>query len=287
MNFADLEPLGVGLAADVAGDKPNFRLFMDDAKPDERIRYLNVGATHVQLPRVRRHIDDLVQAGFPMIFHPVTFNPIDSLADAPEVERGNADIASYTRARWAGQDAGAWTWNGQYLGQFLLPAVFDAESASEVAAKVALIEAALPCPFAIENPPVTFSVESMHVLDFIAQVSLQADCGIVLDVGHLMGYQHATGRAAGDMPLDRFPFERVIEIHLAGLQESVSGDQVNYLDRHDLPITEASWTFLREMLPRMRNLKGFTLEQEFCEDGQVRQHLRRAHALLREVGLFA
>jgi uncharacterized protein (UPF0276 family) len=124
------------------------------------------------------------------------------------------------------------------------------------------------------------------LLDFIARISREADCAIVLDIGHLLGYQYATGRAPGDMPLDRFPFERVIEIHLVGLERSVSGAHVCYLDQHGAAVTEPCWQLLRELLPRMRNLKDLTLEQEFCEDELVRQHLKRARHLVRELGVL-
>jgi uncharacterized protein (UPF0276 family) len=197
------------------------------------------------------------------------------------------EIADYVRSVWTGQDVGVWTFEGQYLGSFLIPAVLDQESVAETSEKVRYIQSRLHCPFLIENPPVNFSLETMHMLDFIAAVSHSADCGIVLDIGHLIGYQQATGRALDDMPVSSFPFDRVVEVHVAGLQISKVGGDTNIIDQHSLPVHELCWEFLAQFGNKMTNLKGVTLEQEFCVDELVRVHLQKARSLTKEIGLFS
>jgi len=286
MHFSEIKPLGIGLAADLGGNKPDWRQFLNSDEPELRFAYLNVAATYDQLGKVQYHIDDLVQAGFPFVVHPINFNPVDPADEPDTIVEGTVALARYLRARWSGQDAGLWMWQGQYMGEFLMPAVLDEESACEVAAKACFLNCIMPCPFLLENPPVGFSIESMHMLDFMARVSSEADCGLVLDVGHLIGYQFASGRSLHDMPLDRFPFERVVEVHLAGLMRRVSGPYTSFYDHHGHPIDSRCWTFLEENIHRMTNLRGLTLEQESCENRFVADHLRRAHRLVREQRVF-
>lgn len=284
MHFTEIPVLGVGLAADVAGVRPNFRAFLGDS-PDP-IDYLSVGAHYVQESRIRHYIDDVIQSGFPIVFHPINFNvALADEEDSSVVERVRR-IAEYCNAVWTGQDVGVWTDRGQYLGPFLIPAIFDRQSVVEVVAKARFLNEVLPCPFLIENPPVGFSLEAMHILDFMGAVSNEANCGMVLDIGHLIGYQQATGRGPDEMPIDRFPFERVVEIHVAGLQFSKVGDHTNIIDQHAYPVHELCWQFLERYAHRMTNLKGITLEQEFCEDELVLKHLRKARALVDKIGIF-
>jgi uncharacterized protein (UPF0276 family) len=240
----------------------------------------------VQESRIRHYIDDVIQSGFPIVFHPINFNVALSVEEDSTVVERVRDIARYCGAVWTGQDIGVWTDCGQYLGPFLIPAILDRRSVAEVVAKVRFLNEVMPCPFLIENPPVGFSIETMHILDFMSEVSSEADCGMVLDIGHLIGYQQATRRAPDDMPLSRFPFDRVVEIHVAGLQFSKVGDHTNIIDQHAYPVHDLCWQFLERHAFRMSSLRGITLEQEFCQDELVLKHLRKARTIVSRLGLF-
>jgi uncharacterized protein (UPF0276 family) len=283
MHFTELPVLGVGLAADVAGALPNFRNFLTG---EDTVDYLAFGAHYVQKARIHHFIDDLIRSGLPIVFHPINFNVAVEDREEGEVVARTREIAEYCNAVWTGQDIGVWTYGNQYLGSFLVPPVLDEESIVSVARKTIQLNEAMPCPFLLENPPVGVSIEKMHLLDFMARVCELADCGMVLDVGHLIGYQQATGRAPRDMPIDRFPFERIVEVHVAGLQFSKVGGNVNIIDQHSYPVHELCWDFLREHLHRMTGLKGITLEQEYCRDELVLEHLRKARAITAGLGVF-
>lgn len=285
MHFSELPILGVGLAADVAGAMPNFRLFLDST--EDTIDYLSFGAHYLQKRRIEYYISDLIERGLPIVYHPINFNVSVADREGEPIVDGMVEIAKFVNAVWTGQDVGVWSFENQYLGSFLIPAIFDPVSVTETVDKVKNISERMPCPFLIENPPVNFSLETMHVLDFMRKVSYSADCGMVLDIGHLIGYQQATGRATDDMPVDDFPFDRIVEVHVAGLQISKVGKETNIIDQHSLPVHELCWEFLSKYGNRMINLKGITLEQEFCANELVLQHLRKARRLTRELGLFS
>jgi uncharacterized protein (UPF0276 family) len=221
-------------------------------------------------------------SGFPFVLHPININLVDPELEKTHVLSGIRNLAQMCCAHWLATDVGVWMWGPQYLGEFLVPPVFDQVSIDHVVRKLEALRGELDWPFLVENPPVNFVIEEMHVLDFLAGISRASGSGLVLDVGHLLGYQYATGRALSDMPLDRFPFERVVEVHLAGLMRRVSGGFETFYDHHGHPILDVSWNFLAEHLPRMTNLKGITLEQESCPDELVADHLARTRRICEE-----
>jgi uncharacterized protein (UPF0276 family) len=77
-----------------------------------------------------------------------------------------------------------------------------------------------------ENPPGSAFVGDLHLLEFFARVAEAADTGLLLDCAHLAMYQRLTGHA----PLDGFdhvPWDRVVELHVAGGRErEVDGFQL-------------------------------------------------------------
>src|SRR5688500_4643385 len=72
MRYTDIPSLGVGLAADVSGVLPNYRNFL--APNRDVIDYLSFGAHYLQLNRIKHYISDLIDDGFPIVFHPINFN---------------------------------------------------------------------------------------------------------------------------------------------------------------------------------------------------------------------
>jgi len=288
-NIEDVAALGIGLAADLGGTTPNWRDFLVENEERPRVHYLNVAATWDQVEKVTLYVSDLIEQSFPFVLHPININLVDSELEKPHVLAGIGALAELCNANWLATDVGVWMWANQYLGEFLVPPIFDRVTVESVTSKLTSLRSVFPeRPFLIENPPVNFVVEEMHVLDFMGAIAQEADCGLVLDVGHLLGYQYATGRALSDMPLSTFPFHRVVEVHLAGLMRRERGGFETYYDHHGHPIPEVSWAFLSETLPKMTNLRGITLEQESCRDSIVAEHLRRTYAICRNesVGRF-
>jgi uncharacterized protein (UPF0276 family) len=88
----------------------------------------------------------------------------------------------------------------------------------------------------------------------------------------------------------RLPLERVIEIHIAGGQESnpswlPSGGTMR-LDSHDNEVSEAVWELLEAVAPACPNLRGVTLERmegtvSARDVAPIRDELRRAKRLLK------
>ncbi len=89
--------------------------------------------------------------------------------------------------------------------------------------------------------------------------------------------------------LNRLPLERVIEIHIAGGQQSdpnwlPSGGTMR-LDSHDHMVPESVWSLLESVAPECPNLRGVTLERmEGTVTSQdvspIREELRRAKRIV-------
>lgn len=277
-HFSELPRMGLGLSADVASVQPDFRaLITKNAAFD----YLNLGAHYTQEERLRHYVDDLVSCGFPIVFHPVNFNLAHPAVESVAVVDAITRICRYLNAVWVGQDVAIWHLGPQYLGAYLIPPVATVASAKDVARKVRLLSEALGLPFLIENPPVTFPVGDIHMVDFINVVSQEADCGIVLDIGHLLGYENSVGGDWRHAKFQGLMFDRVVEVHVAGLQFSRVGEDVNIIDQHAYPVHDECWRFLETHLEQMANLKGVTLEQEYCPTDLVEEHLGRANRILK------
>jgi uncharacterized protein (UPF0276 family) len=274
MNWLEIEPLGIGMASDVSAFMPDFREFIENE--ESPINYLNYGAHYTQLERVKHYIDDLIQSDFDTVFHPINFNLATTEKEPQYVLDDIHKLLEYTKPKWMGQDIGLWTHNDQYLGAYLVPSILDEKGVEEVSKKISYLNEEFDIPFLIENPPVYFSLEKMHMLEFFHKVVKNTNCGLVLDVGHLIGYQQATGRSIDDMPIELYPFENVVEIHLAGLQFSQVGEDLNIIDQHAAPIHISCWNFLEEHIDKMVNLKGITLEQEYCETKVAQKSLKIA-----------
>jgi hypothetical protein len=101
----------------------------------------------------------------------------------------------------------------------------------------------------------------MHLLDFFARVLLQADTGMLLDCAHLAIYQHALGFKALE-GLNRFPLDRVVEIHIAGGKRCEQGGFKWIEDDHTPDVLPETWEIAEYVLERAANLKAVVFECE-------------------------
>jgi len=182
---------------------------------------------------------------------------------------------------------------GHYFGTYL-PPLYTRSSADLVSEHVRKIQRVLDqqCGLAngntplllLEMPPLTYFVAgTLSPPSFFRIVCDQSPCGLVLDVGHLWTvFRYSWARRTQSREqfvstfLDEFPLERVVEIHVAGLDvHHSSGSPVSigpghpnetvlpaWIDAHEAPIPAVLFEMLDQILghPRLTNLKGLALE---------------------------
>lgn len=223
-------------------------------------RFLEVGV------EVERGLDADAEAwiaqGLPSTYHflDVNLDEPDDLDDA-WLARVRTLVARL-RPAWLCGDAGLWHFGPRERGHMLLlPPILTRESAAALASGIATLRAATGLEVLPENPPGQVFVGDLHLLDFFAEVLVQADTGMLLDLAHLAIYQRSQGLPP-DFALDRFPLERVVEIHVAGGTERDHQGLAWVEDLHGVEVLPEVWDLLAAIVPRADNLKALVFECE-------------------------
>lgn len=132
----------------------------------------------------------------------------------------------------------------------------------------------------LEGPPLSyFLIGDISYAEFFTKVVSMAPCGLVLDLGHVWTvYRYSSAWRTQSLEsfcgvfLEQFPLERVIQIHIAGLDchpkilNPVASEQQKnppaWIDAHEAPIPEELLELLARVVqePRLVNLKGIALE---------------------------
>jgi uncharacterized protein (UPF0276 family) len=143
----------------------------------------------------------------------------------------------------------------------LMPPILCRESVAESVENLQRIQTETGLLCLPENPPAVIYLGDLHILEYFALMAEGADSGILLDCAHLAIFQHNRNLP----PLtgfDNFPFERVVEVHIAG-GAMAEIDGYNYIDdNHSPEPLPATWEILEYIIPRAVNLRAIVYECE-------------------------
>ncbi len=220
----------------------------------------------------------------PALFHPVHLNLAGPELEAPDRLAALDAHARAVGTPWVGNDVAWWHVHGTALpGYLYLPPAFSGAGLDVAAAHALHVAEALSVPLALENPVVVRRQGSLHVLDFMGQLHARTGCPLVLDVGHLVAAQLASGLPL-ETGLDGFPFEAVIEVHVAGgvITRTPEGRGV-YMDDHAQPLRSEVLGLLAEVLPRCRALRALVFEGDGHPAGVARRTLATLRTMLEPV----
>lgn len=150
-------------------------------------------------------------------------------------------LADEVSARWV-SDHLCWTGVLGANSHDLLPLPLNEETLRHVIARVAQAQELLRRPLVLENPStyVRFRQSTLDEPAFLHELSRATGCLLLLDVNNV----YVSCFNAGTDPLDylnRFPFDRVVQLHLAGHQHCGT----HIVDTHDRPVSEAVWQLFR------------------------------------------
>jgi uncharacterized protein (UPF0276 family) len=138
---------------------------------------------------------------------------------------------------------------GVYLND-LLPLPYTQKTLARIVEHVDEVQTALEHQILLENPStyVRFAESTIPEADFLAEISKQTGCGLLLDLNNVFvsAKNHATRPFAY---LDSFPLDRVKEIHLGGHHEETDDAGAPLLiDSHGSPIAEAVWSLYAHVI---------------------------------------
>lgn len=220
-----------------------------------------------------------VAAGRKTTYHFLDLNLEDAsdLDDGWIAEVGHA--ADAIGAAWLCGDSGLWHFGRRDRGhELLLPPVLTQESAAVVADNLLRLESATGRRVLPENPPGTFYIGDLHLLDYYAEIAKRTGGGLLLDCAHLAIYQRLHGHTP-TTGLDGFPLDAVVEMHVAG---GVERDLAGFAVVDDAHVPEPlpdTWAIVEHVVPRAANLRAIVYECEKNQAGDVLENFARLNRL--------
>jgi uncharacterized protein (UPF0276 family) len=180
---------------------------------------------------------DQIAERYPIVMHGVSLSigstdPIDF-----EFLGKLKALAERVRAVWMG-DHICWTGVAGLNGHDLYPVPYTEESLRHLIERVRIVQDFFERPLVLENPStyLTFRASSMPEEEFIARLAERADCALLLDVNNV----YVTCRNHDLDPLEylkAIPYDRVVQIHLAGHTDHGS----HCIDTHNGRVIDAVW----------------------------------------------
>ena len=146
----------------------------------------------------------------------------------------------------------AWSSHEGVYFNDLLPLPYTRQTLAQVAEHIDEVQAQLQRTMLLENPStyVRFSESTIPETEFLAVISQQTGCGLLLDVNNVF----VSAKNLGTSPieyLDYFPLDRVMEIHLGGHHEDGNeAGQTLLIDAHGTPIADPVWALYRYVIAR-------------------------------------
>ena len=192
------------------------------------------------------YVLDQVAERYPIVMHGVSMSigstdPVDF-----DYLRKLKSLADRVDAVWLG-DHVCWTGVAGLNGHDLYPIPYNEETLEFLVERIRIVQDFLERPLILENPStyLTFASSTMPEQAFLASMSEDADCGLLLDVNNV----YVTCRNHDLDPreyLEGIPYDRVVQIHLAGHTDKGT----HCIDTHDGRVIEAVWELYRDALAR-------------------------------------
>jgi uncharacterized protein len=152
------------------------------------------------------------------------------------------------------------------------------ETVEQVACNLSRLRPQFDVPVILENSPQYFDVpgSTMRMTEFISKVVERCDVGLLLDLTHFLISMINTGEDAAK-EIDRLPLERLVEIHISGLnvQSGIAWDD------HATPATEPVFDLLQRVLRRARP-RAVTLEYNWSPSfprSILKKHVERVREM--------
>lgn len=267
--------LGSGL-----GYRPQFRadLFANRSRVD----FLEITADHYFDASPEKLAElDLLKAHFPLVVHGLDL----SIGSADGIDSAYLDKLAALIARvdppWWSEHLCFTRAGGVSIGH-LAALPFTQEAIDVVARNVETVRRRINAPLVLENVTTVVRVPGaeMEEPEFLARALDATGCGWLCDVANM--YVNAVNFSADlDAGFERWPWERLVQIHYAGGRWR---DGV-LMDSHDAATSEAVWTLYDRVAARAP-VRGVILERDerLPAFDELLAEVARARATLLEQG---
>lgn len=235
---------GVELATGIGLRSPHYRHILDE-KPT--VGWFEIISENFMVEGGRPlEVLDMILEQYRVVQHGVGMYP----GNADGIDRNHLKrlkrLVKRTNTPWI-SDHLCWGSIDGSMSHDLLPIPFTHEAARKTAAHLRMAQDYLEVPLAVENVSSygQFQDDEMTEWEFLAEVSEQADVGILLDVNNI----YVSSINHGFDPLDYLNFvnpERVAQIHIAGH----SRYERFIIDTHDHPVIDPVWKLYERAIER-------------------------------------
>jgi hypothetical protein len=184
----------------------------------------------------------------------------------------------------------AWSSHGEAYYNDLLPLPYTEVMLARVSEHVDQVQSALGRQMLLENPStyVLFAESTIPEAEFLRAISERTGCGLLLDVNNVFvsAKNHGTDALAY---LERFPLERVKEIHLGGHDEQADDTGAPLLiDAHGTPVVEPVWALYEHVISRAGPVATLIeWDNDVPAWKTLRAEAERAEAILERAGRAA
>lgn len=188
-----------------------------------------------------RYVLEEVAERYAVVMHGVSLS-IGS-ADALDFEylRRLKRLADDINAVWV-SDHLCWTGVLGRTTHDLLPLPLTEATLAHVAARVRVVQEVIERPLILENPStyLRFASDTLREWEFLAQLTAETACGLLLDVNNVYVSSINHGFDAVEY-INALPRERIVQFHLAGHTDCGS----HLIDTHDGEVAAAVWELFR------------------------------------------
>jgi uncharacterized protein (UPF0276 family) len=162
------------------------------------------------------YVLDQVAERYPVALHGVSLSIGSTDPLNLEHLRKLKALADRTKAHWV-SDHLCWTGVLGRNTHDLLPMPYTEAALRHTIARVRQAQDVLERPLVLENPSsyLEFAASTIPEWEFLARLSEEADCGLLLDVNNVYVSSFNHGFDAGTY-IDAIPADRVVQYHLAG-----------------------------------------------------------------------
>ncbi len=274
-----LPTLGVGASLSLSS-KPDPVALANSVGGPSFVEYAGL----VDVDAVIDEVERIRATGTPVLFHPSYINFCGSFANSPVWLEETARHIKIVHSPWFAQDCAYCFWQegagySSQLGYFI-PPIFNQASLDLAIQRIKEVQTAVSVPVAIEPPPVTFVAGTIPLFKFFGELARATDCALLLDMGHLVSYEMASGRKVRDA-LDELPCDRVVEVHVAGGRLKKGDKGSIYVDAHECAILEETWQMFDAMLPELPNVKAVCYECEGVNENTVLTTLKKRRQIVK------
>ena len=274
-----LPTLGVGASLSLSS-KPDPVALVNSVGGPSFVEYAGL----VDVDAVIDEVERVRATGTPVLFHPSYINFCGSFANSPVWLEETARHIEIVHSPWFAQDCAYCFWQegagySSQLGYFI-PPIFNQASLELAIQRIKEVQAVTCVPVAIEPPPVTFVAGTIPLFNFFGELARATDCAILLDMGHLVSYEMASGKKVRDA-LYELPCERVVEVHVAGGRLEKGDEGPIYVDAHECTILDETWQMFDAMLPELTNIKAVCYECEGVNEETVLTTLNKIRQIVK------